>query len=526
VRDLLAGLGVGVQSAVELKAVGLVPAAWDGQGYGEWIVGTRPLLSLASTHEIEAATVSIGGAPSTLVRFAPSGKDPLLLQLPELPVGWHEIRLSFLVAEGAPSVGDGLFEAHVREPEVHRSGGTFREPLRLMLTPPFGSLEDVWDGRAALELEGPNAVRTRVTADLRLPDGESGASHSFEVQLPVTLAEWGSVFASNVRSVRQFQQSFDEAAALVIEAGDDELGRVSVTLEREVAPIRWGFTRRAGHLMAKLYESADLGIDPVVRFYPFRSADMASAITLSDDRLYTEPSGGLFTATLDGIEVGAVVPPEVKDLKDLKPRVGLQERSRTATDVEALIRTSASWTTARAPGDLVALMARDEVINAHKGKLGELIGGKLWASLERRLSARGNVPLDEWGDALAKPGDWHTFRRGVRALAERRLEDPPINAFAGLLGPGRSAPASSTRVIVSSSSRRPSGGGPATGFHTGGERLAEFLLRLASDPGTLNEWDGAELTRFVDETLKHPVVYRAARMVSVCAQAEDGLWRW
>jgi hypothetical protein len=171
-------------------------------------------------------------------------------------------------------------------------------------------------------------------------------------------------------------------------------------------------------------------------------------------------------------------------------------------------------------------MARDEVINAHKGKLGELIGGKLWASLERRLSARGNVPLDEWGDALAKPGDWHTFRRGVRALAERRLEDPPINAFAGLLGPGRSAPASSTRVIVSSSSRRPSGGGPATGFHTGGERLAEFLLRLASDPGTLNEWDGAELTRFVDETLKHPVVYRAARMVSVCAQAEDGLWRW
>ena len=526
VRDLLAGIGVGVQSAVELKAVGLVPAAWDGQGYGEWIIGTRPLLSLASTHEIEAATVSIGGAPSTLVRFAPSEKDPLLLQLPELPVGWHEIRLSFLVAEGAPSVGDGLFEAHVREPEVHRSGGTFRDPLRLMLTPPFGSLEDVWDGRAALELEGPNAVRTRVTADLRLPDGESGASHGFEVQLPVTLAEWGSVFASNVRSARQFQQSFDEAAALVIEAGDDELGRVSVTLEREVAPIRWGFTRRAGRLMVKLYESADLGIDPVVRFYPFRSADEASAITPADDRLYTDSSGGLFTATLDGIEIGAVVPPEVKDLKDLKPRVGLQERSRTTTDVEALIRTSASWTTARAPGDLVALMARDEVVDAHKGKLGELIGGKLWASLERRLAARGDVPLGEWGEALAKPGDWHTFRRGVRALSERRLEDPPIEAFAGLLGPGRSAPANSTRVIVSSSGHRPSGGGPATGFHIGGERLAEFLLRLASDPGTLNEWDGAELTRFVDETLKHPVVYRAARMVSVCAQAEGGLWRW
>lgn len=525
-RDLLAGIGVGVQSAVELNAVGLVPAAWDGQGYGEWIVGTRPLLSLSCTHEIEAATVSINGAPSTLVTFDPPTRGPLLVQLPELPVGWHEVRLSFLVAEGAPSVGDGLFEAHVREPEVNRTSGTFRDPLRLMLTPPLGSLEDLWEGRAALELEGPNAVRTRVTASLRLADGRSGASHTFEVQLPVTLAEWGSVFAANVRSARQIQQGFDEAAVLVIEAGDDELGRVSMTLEREVAPIRWGFTRRAGRLMVKLHESADLGIDPVVRFFPFCSADTALEVALADDRLYAESSGGLFTANLDGIEVGAVLPPEVKDLKDLKPRVGLQARSRTVTDIEALIRTAASWTTARAPGDLVALMARDDVVNAHKGQIGELIGGKIWASLERRLATGGDVPLGEWSDALAKPGDWHTFRRGVSDLAEQLLEDPPIDALARLLGPGKSAPADSTRVVVSSSGRRPGGGGLARGFQVGGERLAEFLLRLASDPGTLNEWDGAELARFVDETLKHPLVYRAARMVSVCSQAEDEPWGW
>lgn len=525
-RDLLAGIGVGVQSAVELNAVGLVPAAWDGQGYGEWIVGTRPLLSLSCTHEIEAATVSINGAPSTLLTFGHSTQGPLLVQLPELPVGWHEVRLSFLVAEGAPSVGDGLFEAHVREPEAHRSSGTFRDPLRLMLTPPLGSLEDLWDGRAALELEGPNAVTTRVTAGIRLPDGGSGASHSFEVQLPVTLAEWGSIFASNVRSTRQIQQGFDEAALLVIEAGDDELGRVSMTLEREVAPIRWGFTRRAGRLMVKLHESADVGIDPVVRFFPFHGADTASEVTLADDHLYGESLGGLFTANLDGTEVGAVLPPEVKDLKDLKPRVGLQERSRTATDIEALIRTAVSWTTARAPGDLVALMARDEVVNAHKCQIGALIGGKLWASLERRLAAGSNVPLGDWNDALAKPADWHTFRRDVSVLAEQPLEDPPIDALARLLGPGKSAPPDSTRVVVSSSGRRPGGGGPATGFQVGGERLAEFLLRLASDPGTLNEWDDAELARFVNETLKHPLVYRAARMLSVCTQPEDEPWRW
>jgi hypothetical protein len=171
-------------------------------------------------------------------------------------------------------------------------------------------------------------------------------------------------------------------------------------------------------------------------------------------------------------------------------------------------------------------MARDDVVNAHKGQIGELIGGKLWASLERRHAAGRGVPLGEWSDALAKPGDWHTFRRGVSALAEQPLEDPPIDALARLLGPGKSVPAASTRVVVSSSGHRPGGGGPARGFQVGGERLAEFLLRLASDPGTLNEWDGAELARFVDETLKHPLVYRGARMVSVCSQAEEEPWRW
>lgn len=524
VRDALAEIGVGVQSSVELDAVGLVPAAWDSQGYGEWILGTRPLLSLSRSHETEAATVSINGSASTLVAFPQTTQDHLVLQMPELPVGWHEVRLSFLVAEGAPPVSDGLFEAHIREPEIDRSSGTFRDPLRLVLSPPFGSLEDVWDGRAALELDGPTGAVTRISVELRLPDGSPGESHSFEVRLPVSLAEWNSVFASNVRAAARIQQGFDEAAALVIAAGDDELGRVSIILEREVAPIRWGFTRRSGRPLLKLHESADFGVDPVVRFFPFHSADTGSEVAGTGDHLYWLSEGGLFTATLDGVEVGAVLPPEVKDLKDLKPRVGLRERSRTAADIEALIRTASSWTRARVPGNLVALMARDSVIDMHKTELGGLIGGRLWASLERRIAAGREVSPSEWSDALAKPGDWPAFRRGVCALSHDPLDDPPVEALAGLLGPGRSTLVDSTQLIVSSRGRHV--GGPASSFEVGEARLAEFVLRLASDPGTLAEWDTAEVGRFVDETLNHPLAYRAARMVSVCTQAEDRPWRW
>lgn len=523
-RDELARIGVGLQSAVELNAVGLVPAAWDSQGYGEWIVGTRPLLSLSRSHEIEAATVSIDGAPSTLVAFGEPTQEPLVVQMSELSVGWHEVRLSFLVAEGASPVSDGFFEAHIREPEIPRSSGTFRDPLRLILSPPFGSLEDVWDGRAALELDGPTGAVTRISAELRLPDGSPGESHNFEARLPVTLAEWSSIFASNVRGARGIQRGFDDAAALVIEAGDDDLGRVSMTLEREVARIRWGFTRRSGRSLLKLHESADLGVDPVVRFFPFHSADIGSEVALTDDHVYWSSAGGLFTATLDGVEVGAVLPPEVKGLKDLKPRATLREKSQTAADIEGLIRTAGSWTRACVPGNLVALMARDAVIDTHKTELGGLIGGKLWESLERRRAAGRDVSPGEWSDALAKPGDWHAFQRGVCGLAHGPLDDPPVEALAELLGPGRLTPGASTQAVVSSRGRHP--GDPAAGFEVGGARLAEFVLRLASDPGTLADWDAAEVGRLASETLKYPLVYRAARMVSVCTQKEERPWRW
>lgn len=260
-----------------------------------------------------------------------------------------------------------------------------------------------------------------------------------------------------------------------------------------------------------------------MRYFPFHNADTASEVRLADDHLYGE-SGGLFTATLDGVEVGAVLPPEVRDFKDLKPQVGLRNRSRSAADVEALIRTAGSWTRARVPGDLVALMARGDVVSAHTTKIAELIGGRLWASLEQRLAAGADVSLDQWSEGLAKPGDWNVFRRGVRALAQHSLADPPIEAFARLLGTGRSTPASSTRIVVSSNGPRASG--PASGFEVGGQRLAEFLLRLAGNLGTVDDWAGAELSRLVNDTVRHPVVYRAARMVSVCAQPEDLPWRW
>jgi hypothetical protein len=527
VRELCDLMGLGLQSEIEVTPLGVVPAVWDGQGYGEWLVGDRPLISLATSHDVVTATASVDGLPSALLSFENEPQARVLLGLPELPAGWHELRLSFLVAEGATPLADGKIEIRIREPEPQRSSGSFRDPLRLVLSPPQASLEDLWDGRAAVEVDGPGGLDTRVAVRLRSSTDAADQSHSFRVRLPVGLADWEGVFDEQVRREGRLRDAFDASAELEIVAGDDDLGRVSLTLERDLTPLRWGFRRRSGSHVLRLYESADAGVAPTVTYYPYSNADKGASICLPEDDLYWSSEGGLFVASIDGLEVGAILPPEVREFRDLTPRVGFCQRGQSTRDVEDLIFTAARWGGARVPGDVIARMSRDKVLAGVTTELGVVIGGKRWAELERRHAAGQTVKPTDWEQGLAKPGDWREFRASVLALSGSQVDEPPVEALATLLGPGQvSVVPTSPGLVVSSGARRAGLGRPAAKFPIGGRRLAEFLLRLASEPGTLLEWDPNVVTDLVAATLDRPLVYRAARMIAVCTRREEPLWRW
>ena len=59
------------------------------------------------------------------------------------------------------------------------------------------------------------------------------------------------------------------------------------------------------------------------------------------------------------------------------------------------------------------------------------------------------------------------------------------------------------------------------GVHGRDVRLAEFLLRLASDPSSLATWPADDVRRYVEVALASPVLVRAARFAVLAIHASE-----
>ncbi len=519
--DLLRDLGCSIQTSVEVEPVGIIPAAWDGAGFGEWIAGDRPMLRLSSTHDITTCTLTLNEADHVIVPWTSIAKDTVVIQVPELSQGLHDLRFSFLVPESTHSISDLHVRILIRDAEPGRINGTFRDPLRIRLSPQEASLEDLWDDRASIEIEGPLGTGTSVKVKLKDATNSTVAERRFQLSLPTTAVEWRALFDKKVRQCRLFQNAYDNAWQLEIVVSNTELGEVRAVLERELEPLRWGFRRVQKNIVLRLYESADTGMPAEIVRYPFETPDVSESTNSSEVDVHN-PDGGLFVARLGDHEAMAILPPKVQELRDLglnPSNIHLQKRKRSGASVMELVHVAALWSGARSPGHLLVRYRRVAVEAAIRSEIGTLIGGGNWSSLEQRHTKGELLSIDDLTARLAKPSHWAEFCRRLFDLAHQlgHIEDPPVQPLASLIG--EAAPAAS-------------GGGsaiarqPGAKFTRAGSWLAEALLRLASSPGSLLNWTKGDSEVNFNEVLEHPHAFRAARMLAIIAEQQKQTWQW
>lgn len=519
-------LGCGVQTSVELNPIGLVPASWDGDGFAEFLAGERPLLAVSSSHQISTCAVSVDGSTSAILNW-PEDETSMFLGLPTLPLGWHDVRLSFLVSENTPPVPEGRLEILVREPEVGRASGTFREPLQIVVSPPSASLEDIWDGRASIEVNGPSRLETRLHLSLAEHDGPRLASHSCSIRLPMDSASWSKVRSDQLRGIKVLSDVYDEAMQLTLEIDDPDFGYVFLSAERDLQPLRWGFKRSRGRTRLRLFESGDTGDDVTLQRYSFERPAQALSVPYDGSNSIGEDDGGLFVARCGTSVVSAVLPKHVAHLEDLRnerPRVTVAGRSANA--LAGLLRLANVWERASTPGDVWVEMSRQRVLDAFVAELSSQIGGARWASVEARFRQDSTPSVTDLERGLAKPGNWRAFRGGVSALAGSDLQEPPVSQLAKLLGAGTADIGAASGGVVSSATRRVDMSLPGAQFAHGGRRLADLVLRLASAPWAIEPSDEQSLHDDLAEILEHPLAYRAARLLALSAASQERSWSW
>ena len=503
--EVLQGLGVTLVTDVEVRPVGLVPAAWDNEGMAEWMLGDVPLLALSSTRDVQRASIAIDDAEATPIAWTGSSEDdPTYVALTELDAGVHRVRVAVVPTGGESAKIEGTLFVTIREPSVRASGGTYREPFLLRSNPPLATLEEVWEGHATIEIIGPDGLA--VEARFRL-EGAAGTSLATKrlpnLKLPVDDRTWETVFGRQFRAASDVQKQYDAAHALILEAGHPELGSTYLRCERAFAPLRWGVGRDRRGPFVRLHDNAGAAELGVVR-YDFSAPMTGVRVLLEAESKVRWDAGGLFVASVPEFETAVVLAPLVRDLADLRrlasPRVSSSHRG--VDDVLELMKCSRRWATASLPGDPFAQKQRADVLRALTTALCVAIGGRRWATAEKRTAAGAGSASRDMGEAL---GD-QPYQRALRVTLEQQeyhatsSVDERLSQFAAVL-----------RQI-----------GQRSGVWNNEQWAAEWLLRLASSPAAALEWCGENVREAIRLPVESPAILRAARYVVLATQLGQG----
>jgi hypothetical protein len=227
-EEALRRLGLGQAKTVEVWPAGLGAVVWDGEGHGEWLASERPCLAIRTDYPIAALVVSMGTDPDLALELtAVTPGEPIFVQLPQLPVGLHTVRVctrSSGSAEVEP-LGDLDVIMRIREARPWSPGVSARGPLVVQIDPAAPTLEQLWEGRVELSVRGPTGRHVKCSVSLR--ETESGAATVTQrlppLPLPVTPDIWRRHFEKHFQETREAPAAYDTARVCEIEFTCEEL---------------------------------------------------------------------------------------------------------------------------------------------------------------------------------------------------------------------------------------------------------------------------------------------------------------
>jgi hypothetical protein len=501
--DTLRSLNLGVVSGVGVRPAGVVPGDWDGEGAAEWLAGEDVLLAISSTRGISKCIFSVDGAAKLL--DWPTDTREIFLALPNMPIGEHEVHVGLLSENADDYTAEGSLSISIRAAHSRPSTGTLREGLMLLPTPIVPTLSELWDGRANVQIVGPVGVQVSVRVDLVSGREISLASRRFKARVPLDNSGWLKLAAREIRGSKELQNVYNEAEALILSTTCPGLGTAELRCEREFTPLRWvvGYDNRNGPF-ARLVNNSESDSIEVVR-YDFDSPAEAHPLTSSVKDSVSWPAGGLLQARIGDFESSVILPPYIRDLEDVR-RTNIvpvvPSGSRTSDQTYRLVVLSHLWASASLPADPFAERARRSVLRTITATLVSVIGGVRWSRIEQHGAREDTYTFHELQATVGEEDYQEELTTAIQSQLVRWMKLEPEQRAVEFLS-----------LLVTYRGR--------TSVAAGEERFAEFLLRLASEPGTLFDWPADEVRKYVDRTLVSPVLIRAARFVVLAIHLDE-----
>ncbi len=500
-EETLHRLGLGQARTIEVWPAGLGAVAWDGEGHGEWLVTEKPCLAIRVDHPIEGLLVSMGDDVNPPLELCPiTPGEPLFVELPQLPIGFHRIRVSARVSPeiNTETLGDLDVVMRIREARLWSPGVSPSGPLIIQLEPPEPSLEQMCEGHVEVTIRGP--VGRNITSRVSLFEREGNTAIFSKqlppLQLPVSADRWWNSFENHFRKTRKVEDALDAARICEVAFTADELGAFTVRCERNFTPLRWALHRREKGYIVRLLDDSGDDVKPIVTRLAFEAPTFEVGMVSASE--YDAPApGGMYVARIHQLTAAIIVPPVVRGLEDIgcTPRIDVEARS-----LESIIRMLAItqlWGCAKLPGEFFSTIRRRKVLLALGFHVTRQLCGDNWAKAEV-AACGGTDGMTRLKDAVSRRRDevaiGSVLERDCADLAARTCKEL-VERFALL----------ATRFHILPSA--------ALADDSEARWLSELALRLTSDAAGVDAWAGARLRDGLTRLMELPTLARAARFL-------------
>jgi hypothetical protein len=490
----LAAAGLSVVSNVSIQPVGLIPASWDGEGAAEWMAGEPALLMVSSTQTTEKCSVRVDDELPSVLEW-PAGSQQLVFSLESLPVGTHEVHVALLTGGAGRPFVSGSLAVTIRDPHPNLEENTEGAGIRLFATPARPKLTEIWDGRASLSVDGPVGMRADLIIVLRDEADKELVRQHHPISLPFDDSAWTRLATQEFRRGK-LQSAYNEAEICEVSVSRSGVGFASLSCERGFHPLRWVLDkqRNGGHT-ARLIDRTDGACTQALLF----SVENPLLGEQQDTRrpITVPESGGLLRATSGHASAATILPPNPNWLRQRpNDQPTIRCTGTPMSNALELIRGHHRWQDADLSADPFSYRQRQLALDAITAALVSLTAGKRWAHMERR---RGRLSAHKRADMLDEMqklvGEAPAQRAVARYIAGHlwQWEDSLPALRKGLseaIGPIATDTGIDDRRVA-----------------------AEFLLLLASTPGSLESWDEIEREKLLRCVLMSPVLIRAARFM-------------
>jgi hypothetical protein len=526
-EEWLRSHGIGQAKTIEVWPAGLGAVVWDGEGYGEWIASEQPCIGIRSDHSIDSIIVSMGIETDQSLEISPvTAGESFFVELPELPVGLHTVNFltSQSTSEEKEPLGDLDVVMRIRETRPWSPGISPQGPLLVQIDPASPTLEQLWEARIELALQGPEGRQVECKLSFFENDVKTATliKQLPPIELPVSPANWQVYFEKFFKKLKEAEVAYDAARACELYFSAEELGTFTIRCEREFTPLRWAVRRDTKGYVTRIFDDSGNSAPPKISYYSFEKPSIEEELECGFIYRVADV-GGLYVARQGLLNAAVIIPPAVtvNKFSALRcfPRFVTPDRSIEA--VINLISLAVLWSNARLPGDLISSLRQRDVLHEVTRQVFRIIGGEKWyeaecsyqdrkcklLDLKKKISRRSN----EKDLALFLAKNYASFanttnRKRISQLASMAVKSLHLNS----IPPERTVV--SKRVIR----KRPVKSAENASW------LCQLAVRLACAPATTETWAGDALRAGIERLLHEPTLARAARFLVIAIDQQVG----